>query len=529
MNVSLPALQQPGIRSLADIPRAHARTRPDHPALIFEDRVTTYRQWDQHTNQVAQGLIAALSAPQAHFGHLAKNSDHFFHLYLGAAKSGRVITPVNWRLAPPEIAFILDDAEVELLFVDREHLPLVQTVRDKLPRLKTLVCLDGPAEGCLDYDSWVAAQPAVDPAQPAGADDTVIQMYTSGTTGLPKGAQITNGNLAANLSKVDSEDVGRWHPEDIAVVPLPLFHAGGSTYAMYALYAGGSIVILREAQAPLILGAIRQHAVTKIGVVPAVLGIMLNHPDCADTDFSHLEQITYGGAPIPVDLLERSIQTMKCGFLQMFGMTESTTVGTVLKNEDHDPARPEKLTSCGRVCNGVELKIVDPDGKELPAGETGEILLRGPFITKGYWNRPEATAAAIRDGWYFTGDAGTLDADGYLYVRDRIKDMIISGGENIYPAEVESALSRHPDVLEVAVIGVPDAKWGEAVKAVVVPRPGRTIDPQEMLAFARSQIAGYKCPKSIDVVETMPRNASGKLLKRVLREPYWKDQTRQVS
>ncbi len=528
MNSPLPSLQQTGIHTLADIPRVYAGTRADHPALIFENRISTYSQWDERSNQVAQGLMAALSAPQAHFGYLAKNSDRFFDVYLGAAKSRMVIVPVNWRLAAPEIAFIVDDAQVEMLFVDRAHLPVVQAVRAQLPRLKTLVCIDGPAEDCLDYDAWLSLLPAIDPATAAIADDTVIQLYTSGTTGLPKGVQITNRNIVAGLGMVDHADIGRWHPDDVVVVPLPLFHAGGSTFGMYAPYVGGSIVILRETQAGLILEAIRKWKVTKFGVVPAVLAAMLNHPDCVTTDFSHLEQVVYGGAPIPVDLLERAIKTLKCDFLQMFGMTESTTVGTVLKPQDHDPANPDRLTSCGRASSGVELKIVGPDGAELPAGETGEIILRGPFITRGYWNRPEATASAIRDGWYFTGDAGFLDTNGYLYVRDRLKDMIISGGENIYPAEVESALSRHPDVAEVAVIGVPDPKWGEAVKAVIVPRASRTIDPHEVIAFARSQIAAYKCPKTIDFVDVLPRNAAGKLLKRVLREPYWKDQSRQV-
>ena len=528
MQVNPPPLQQPGIRCFADIPRAHGAATPDRPALIYDGRVTTWRQWDERSNRAANALAESLSGPQARFGYLAKNSDRFFELYMGAAKSGTVLVPVNWRLAAPEIAVILEDAQVEVMFVDREYHDVLSVFRGQLPRVHTVVCIDGSFDDCIDYEAWRDARPPTDPGRPSGDDDVVIQLYTSGTTGLPKGVQISNRNLIANLGQVDSEANGRWSADDIAIVPLPLFHAGGSTYGMYALYAGGAIVLPREATPALILQAFRTYPVTKLGIVPALLAAILEHPDCADTDFSHFDTLTYGGSPIAVDLLERGLRTLRCGFLQMFGMTESTTVGTVLGPADHDPARPERLTSCGRPSTGAELRIVDVDGKDLPATQTGEILLRGGFITPGYWQRPEATAAAIRDGWYHSGDAGYLDEDGYLHVRDRLKDMIVSGGENVYPAEVESALSRHPCIADVAVIGVPDARWGEAVKAVVVPRNGAVIDTAEVIAFARTLIAGYKCPKSIDIVDALPRNPSGKLLKRVLREPYWKDMERQV-
>jgi len=526
--VTPPPLQRPGIRFFADIPRAYGQRTPDRPALIFDGRTTSWREWDRRSNQAAHALVAGLSGQQARFGFLARNSDRFFELYMAAAKSRCVLVPVNWRLAPPEIAAILQDAEVEMMFVDREYHDLLMALREQLPRVREVICIDASFDDCVEYTRWRDAQPASDPDLPSQLDEVVIQMYTSGTTGLPKGVQVSNRNLIANLGQVDSEANGRWSAEDVAIVPLPLFHAGGSTYGMYSPYAGGAIVILREASAALILSAFRQHRVTKLGIVPAVLAAMLDHPDCAGTDFGPFELLTYGGAPISVDLLERGLRTLRCGFLQMFGMTESTTVGTVLSPEDHDPARPERLTSCGRPSSGCELRIVDAGGRDLPAMQTGEILLRGGFITPGYWRRPEATAAAIRNGWYHSGDAGYLDAEGLLHVRDRIKDMIISGGENIYPAEIESALSRHPGIADVAVIGVPDAKWGEAVKAVVVARPGFEIEPAEVIAFARQWIAGYKCPKSIDLVDALPRNPSGKLLKRVLRERYWEGMERRV-
>lgn len=521
-------LERAGIRCLADIPRAYSRSTPERIALIFGERTTTWHQWDRHSNRVAHALLASLSGGQSRFGYLAKNSDRFFELYIGAAKSGTVLVPVNWRLAAPEIAAILDDAQVEMVFVDREHHDLLQSIRRELPQVRNMVCIDAAFDDCIDYLAWRDAQPDADPGLPPAYDDVVIQMYTSGTTGLPKGVQISNRNLIANLGQVDSETNGRWTAQDLAVVPLPLFHAGGSAYGMYALYAGGTVLLLREATPALILQAFRQWPVTKLGIVPALLAAILDHPDCAQTNFEHFDLLTYGGSPISADVLDRGLRTLNCRFLQMFGMTESTTVGTVLSPQDHDPARPELLTSCGRPSTRAELRIVDFDGKDLPAMETGEILLRGDFITQGYWRRPEATAAAIRDGWYHSGDAGYFDEQGYLYVRDRLKDMIVSGGENVYPAEIESALSRHPGIADVAVIGVPDAKWGEAVKAVIVPRAGFALDSAEIIAFARTMIAGFKCPKSIEIVEALPRNPSGKLLKRVLREPYWKGMDRQV-
>jgi len=306
------------------------------------------------------------------------------------------------------------------------------------------------------------------------------------------------------------------------------FHIGGSGWALVGLYAGAQNVLAREFDPPAILQLIAEFGVTKAFFVPAMILFLLQAPQCANTDFSSLELIAYGASPAPIELLRNALKTFGCEFAQVYGLTETTGAITYLPPEDHSEDATERLKSCGKPMASVEIRIFDAMGRELAPGEVGEVVCRTPQIMLGYWNLPEATQAAIRDGWFHTGDAGYMDRDGYLYIYDRVKDMIISGGENIYPAEVENALFGHPAIADVAVIGVPDAKWGEAVKAVVVRKPGAAVSVQELIEFARARIAGFKLPSSIDFVDALPRNPSGKILKRELRKPYWGDQDRQV-
>ena len=517
------------IRTLADITRAHAEVRPAAIALVYEGRETSYAELDRHANQVANGLLGAGLAPQTRIAYLDKNSDRFFETLFGSAKANCVMTAVNWRLAPPEIAYVINDALAEALFVGEEFFPVIEKVLPELKTVRKVIALDAPHEGWDTYDAWRDTQSDAEPNVAIAGDDVAIQMYTSGTTGHPKGAQLTNDNFLALLPAATREWGEEWDADDINLVCMPLFHIAGSGWGVVGLFAGGKAIILRDIIPPEILRVIPLYGITKALFVPAVLLFLVQTPGVETTDFSSLEFIAYGASPIPLELLRTALGTFKCDFAQVYGLTETTGAVTYLPPEDHDPNGNERMRSCGRAMGGIELKIVEADGRELPVGEVGEIIVKTPQNMKGYWNLPEETAKAIRGDWFYTGDAGYLDADGYLYIHDRVKDMIVSGGENVYPAEVESALFGHPAIADVAVIGVPDEKWGEAVKAIIVKKPGTEVAPEEIIAYARERIAGYKVPKTVDFADVLPRNPSGKILKRELRAPYWEGRERMVN
>lgn len=507
---------------------AHADTLGERTAFWFEDETWSFAQSLSRANRVAQGLMAEGLEPGARISFIGKNDSRYFDILGGCAISRHVLAPINWRLAPPEIVDLLMDFDIRMTFLTAEMAPLAEVIRRECPGVRRIIGIGTEIEGGPAFDDWLADQPDQALATCPEPDDILLQIHTSGTTGRPKGAMLTNRNVMALGAHVDAGDVGEWGHDDISLVPLPLFHSGGTCYALYSIYSGGGTYITREPHPDLIFEACRRQRITKAGFVPAVIQMILNHPDFDRTHFTSLRCVYYGGAPITAALLEQAMDEMGCGFHQLFGMTESSTAGTSLFPEDHDASRPELLKSCGRPQSDTQIRIVDGDRKELPQGETGEIALRTPCIMAGYHNRPEASAEAIVDGWYYTGDMGYLSAEGYLYIRDRLKDMIISGGENIYPAEIEQALAKHPDILESGAIGVPSEKWGEEVKACVTLRPGATLTEAEVIAHCRTLLAGYKCPKSVDFHDALPRNANGKILKRVLREPYWAGAARQV-
>jgi long-chain acyl-CoA synthetase len=515
------------ITGLADIVRVHAAERPDAAAIVYEGRTTTYAGLDRAASQVANGLIAKGLKPQARVAHLDKSSDLFFELLFGLAKANAVMVSVNWRLAPPEVLHIVNDAEAEILFVGEEYFPVIEKIRDGLKTVREIVTLGGRHGAWDSFTAWRDRQPATDPLLSTRPEDTAVQFYTSGTTGLPKGAELTNANFACMLPLWTKT----WllAPGVPNLVCLPMFHIGGAGWGIAGLFAGATNHVVREFVPAVILEIIQRERLQVMLLVPAMILFLVQAPQIRETDLSSLRLIVYGAAPIPADLLKQAMGIFKCGFQQVYGLTETTGAITLLPPEDHDPSDAKKLLSCGFAQAGVELRIVDDAGEALPVGQVGEIAVRSPQIMRGYWRLPEATDRAIHDDWFFTGDAGYLDENGYLFIYDRVKDMIVSGGENIYPAEVESALFGHPDVADVAVIGVPDERWGEAVKAVVVKKPGAGVTAGELITWARERIAGYKLPKSVDFIEALPRNPTGKILKRELRLPYWGDKRRQVN
>ena len=521
--------QQPA--HLVGVVRTLASSCGTSIAFEFEGRQTSFAEFDVLTNRVANALVALGLHRHERIAYLGKNSDIYFELLLGAMKANVVMTPVNWRLAAPEIAFIVADCKAPVLFVGPECVAQLRSIRDQLPELRMIIATEGGAPEWQDYAAWRDAQDADDPKVGIDRQDVAIQLYTSGTTGRPKGAMLSHANLLNLVESGDGErsDWNRWTADDVSLVAMPIFHIGGTGWGLLGLYHGAKGVVAREFDPTKVLDFIEHARITKLFMVPAAMQFVVRQPRARSVDFSRLKYILYGASPIPAALLKECIEVFGCGFVQVYGMTETTGSIVALPPEDHVEGL-ERMRSAGKALPGVELAILDHDGKRLPSGEVGEIATRSGSNMVGYWNLPEATAKTIdRDGWLRTGDAGYLDKDGYLYIHDRIKDMIISGGENIYPAEVESAVCDHPDVAEAAVVGVPDDIWGEAVKAIVVLKPGKQMTAPDIISFVRSRIAAFKAPKTVDFIDALPRNASGKLLRRHLRDPYWAGKARQVN
>lgn len=529
----------PEIETMADVPRYHARVRPKAIALIDGGRVSDYAHFQERTAKVANALLGLDVKPGSRIAVIDQNSDRYFEILFGAAKVGAVLVSVNWRLAPPEIAYILNDARAEVVFIGQGFAGLIKPLLAELPHLRHVIVVDGSAENWRSYESWIAEESTQDPPFRGSAKDTIVQMYTSGTTGNPKGVQLSHFALYAHdrnraLLKEQFDPQltwNEWDANDVSLVAMPGFHISGTGWGIVGLYNGAKSIIMTAFEPGAVLDLIHNEGVSKLVLVPATIQMLLRHPNCAKTDFSSIKYLLYGASPIPLDLLREAVDMFKCGFIQLYGMTETAGAVTYLPAEDHDMSGTKRMRSAGRAITGAKIEIRHPtEGHPLPTGSEGEIWIQSDTCMNGYWNMAEATASTMPGAnWVRTGDAGYMDEDGYVYIQDRVKDMIVSGGENIYPAEVESAMYGHPAIAEVAVIAVPDDRWGEAVKAIVVAKPDAAKDAQAILDFTRTRIAGYKVPKSIDFVDALPRNATGKVLKRELRKPFWEGRERQVN
>jgi long-chain acyl-CoA synthetase len=518
------------ISTLPDILRHHARTSGDKQALVSAEdgRTWTFGELNAEANRVAAALTAAGVGNQDRIAFLDKNAPEYFTYLYGGAKLGAVTVAVNWRLAAPEIQYILDNSEAKVLLIGSEFLGQLNHLN--LGALETIVVL-GNAEdsGHPTFEQWLAGHTDEDPGVTIEPDATCYQLYTSGTTGLPKGVELTHDNFLGLLE--DGLNLYRMSESTVNLVCMPLFHIAGSGWGVVGQYFGGRTIVLRDVDVPLILRLVPEQRVTHAMFVPAVLQFMLDAPGIDTIDFESLELILYGASPITEEVLVRAMDTFRCDFMQGYGLTETTGVATLLPPEDHDPGGPRAhlLRSCGQPPPGTELRIVDTDtGASQADGEVGEIWIRGRHNMKGYWRNPDATRETVtEDGWLRTGDAGYLQ-NGYLFIHDRVKDMIISGGENIYPAEVENALMKHPGIADAAVIGVPSERWGETVKAIVT-RKDDDLTEEAIIEHCRGQLARFKCPTSVDWMAAIPRNPSGKILKKDLRAPYWEGQSRGIS
>ncbi|KSZ56375.1 fatty-acid--CoA ligase [Rhodococcus pyridinivorans KG-16] len=504
---------------LADEPRRHALERPDVLALTGRGMSLTYRELDRRTNRLANVLRERGIGPQSRVAVLDKSSPQVIEVLFAAAKIGAVTVPANWRLAAPELAEVLSDAGAEILFFHSAFEDTVSYLRAHAPALSHTIRIDG--DGDDDYETLLAAADATDPGWTGDADDIVLQLYTSGTTARPKGVLSSNRNLGAC-----TQSGGPWgfDSSSVSLCAMPLFHIGGLGWVLVGIANGAHNIIVTEFTPQSLLDELEHHRITNTFLVPSVIGMLVEVPGAAERNFTALRSIAYGSSPITPALLKRALATFDRPLFQVYGLTETHGAITQLDATDHttEGDRTHLLRSVGKPYPWVELKIVQPHSTDpAETGEVGEICVRSPQNTVGYFHRPEETSNAIdAEGWFHTGDVGRFDQDGYLYITDRIKDLIISGGENVYPIEVESVIAEYPGVSQVAVIGVPDPMWGEAVKAVVVTTPGQSIDARELSAFARERLAGYKCPKTIDVVQSLPLGATGKILKRELREQY---------
>ena len=502
-----------------------ASRAPLHIALVSGDKRLDYATLHDAVLRCVAALRASGIGKGDRVGYLGLNSVDYVILLQAALRIGAVTVAVNWRLVAREIAYIVRDAGIALLVTEAER---IDAVGDTVARV---LLVDAAYQGSPAFRDWIAGFDPDPTAVDLDPGDVAVQLYTSGTTGNPKGALLTHGSMTAALgqSRLIGEEWAAWNDTDVSLVAMPQFHIGGTAWTIQTMNAGGTAILLGRPEIADIIDAVETHRVTKMFAVPAVLGMILADPRAANADLSSLRALLYGASPIPLDILKRSMALFpNARFVQMYGATETSGTIVYLPPEDHDLAGNTRMTGCGKPFPQVELRAVDPEGRDVEPGKVGEILVRSPLVMHGYHNLPDATLAAFDGEWLRTGDAGSIDADGYLYLFDRVKDMIVSGAENIYPAEVESALHEHPGVRDCAVIGVPDPRWGEAVKAIVVRAPGMAVDAAELIAFARTRIAGYKVPKSIDFADTLPRNPSGKILKKDLRAPYWAGQTRRV-
>jgi len=502
-------------------------------AIVSGDVRLTYTALEDRIGRLAGALADAGVRPGDHIAVMMLNCHRYLETYFAAERAGAVLAPLNHRLAPAEVSYILNDGGITLLLIDAAFLPVYTACAADLTTLRKVIVAGGERDPRFtDYEqALMAATPMTEVARAWQEDDLVHLYYTSGTTGRAKGVMLSQKNVISNAKHMIINL--RLVPDDVFLHAAPMFHLADAWACWTVAWLGGKHVFLREFSAAGFLNLVQRERVSLTLIVPTMINLVINHPDIGSFDIGSLRLVAFGASPMPVDRLVQAMQVLGCGFTHMYGMTETAPLATALAPEEMVPdgteAYARRLLSCGREVVGVQVRVVRDDGTDVAPGEVGEIVMRGPNVMLGYWNQPDTTAVALRHGWMHSGDLATWDADGYITIVDRAKDMIITGGENVYSTEVEDALYAHPAVLEAAVIAVPDERWGERVHAIVVLREGQSADADALTAHCRSRIAGYKVPRSYDFLPSLPKTGSGKIQKALLRDPYWQGRERRVN
>jgi long-chain acyl-CoA synthetase len=508
-----------------------ARQNPDKIASICGAIRLTFREVDERVNRLSSALAGLGIGKGDRVAILALNCHQFYEFYYAVPQLGAVVVPINFRLPSHEVKYIVEHSGSRVVAVDQALLPVIESVRADLDGVEHFILMGNePCEGYFSYEELLARDTADFDAPEVSDDELLGLFYTSGTTGEPKGVMLSHRNMLANIT--NSEGVYNYLPTDIYLHAAPMFHLADGAAVFTHTANGATQAFIPRFEPKQVLETISRERVSLLLLVPTMINFLLHQPELESYDLSSLRHMTYGASPIAPDLLRRAMKVFDCSFGQGYGLTEASPLLTVLTSDDHmapGAAGERRLASCGKPVAGVDVRVVKEDGSDAKPGEVGEIIARGPNIMLGYWKRPEDTENVLRDRWLYTGDLATVDEDGYIYLVDRKKDMIVTGGENVFSTEVEAVLYSHPAIKEAAVIPVPDEDWGEAVHACVVLRDNKQTTAEELIEFCRDQLANYKVPRSIEFIDgELPKGGTGKILKKQLRERYWKDQARRI-